>query len=83
MAYRPVPDPIKALRASLRAASEPALRDRLCEALRRLEQLYGCPVSPETAPDLDLKRRERFCRSAHHFTRTVGKNGYRVGGGDK
>ena len=59
---RPVlPAPVKALRASLRTATEQALRDRLSAALRRVELLYGLSSEPAHDDDGDLRRRRSFC----------------------
>ena len=54
---KPLPPAIKALRASLRGASESALRERLQIALRGLERLYGLAPPPTPQDDGDMRRR--------------------------
>lgn len=63
----PVPSALKALRASLRTASEPVLRDRLLGAVAYLSRLYGVPAGlPEAEADQgDLRRRRQFAASRH------------------
>ncbi len=59
-----LPSAIKALRASLRTATEPGLRDRLQAALWRVEALYGLRRTPADEDTGDLRRR-RFVRDRH------------------
>ena len=65
---KPVPSAVKALRRSLRSAQEPALRDRLREALARVERLYGVakPVEQDRQDMGDMRRRQ-FVRENHRI----------------
>ena len=57
-----IPSALRALRASYRACKEPQLRDRLSEAIRRLELLYRLPPSfPDD--DGDMRRRKIFAEA--------------------
>ena len=60
-----LPSAVKALRKSLRTAREPGLRDRLSQALARLERLYGLRTAPPHEDTGDLRRRRRFVRDRH------------------
>ncbi len=62
----PVPAAIRAMRASLKAAGEPALVDRLWRALVGLYKLYNLPPEPTPQDDGDMKRR-RWCEAPHHL----------------
>ncbi len=60
-----LPAPTKALRASLRTAREPRLRDRLSDALARCEALYG--LRKPVKQDMGDMRRRRFVRETHRL----------------
>lgn len=64
MPGQPLPAPVKALRASLRTAREPGLRDRLSQVLRRVERLYGLGTAPPDEDTGDMRRR-RFVQDRH------------------
>ncbi len=59
-----LPSAVKALRSSLRTATEPGLRDRLSQALARLERLYGLRTDRRDEDTGELRRR-RFVRDRH------------------
>jgi hypothetical protein len=59
-----IPAPIRALRRSLRGATEPALRERLSVTIANLERLYG--VGKPTEQDQGDLRRRRFAQSRHN-----------------
>jgi hypothetical protein len=65
-----LPRAIRALRASLRAASESGLRDRLEIALRGLERLYGLAPPPTPQDDDDMRRRN-FVADRHPLIRVL------------
>jgi hypothetical protein len=60
----PIPPAVKAVRASLRKATEPGLVVRLQDMLIRLEALYHLR-SENTRPDMGDLRRRRFVASSH------------------
>ena len=54
---KPVPSALKALRSSLRGATDEGLRDRLRTAIGRLERLYGVPTaSPDDQGDMKARK---------------------------
>jgi hypothetical protein len=57
----PLPPVVKALQASLRRAREPALRERLSEAVRKVRRLYDLPIG-EKEETGDLRRGGRGIR---------------------
>jgi hypothetical protein len=59
------PPALAAVRASLRGATEPELRDRLSRVIAGLERLYG--VGKPTAQDQGDLRRRRFAQSRHNL----------------
>ena len=63
MATPRLPPAIRALRASLRGASESGLRERLEIAIRGLERLYG--LAPRVDEDTGDMRRDRFVADRH------------------
>jgi hypothetical protein len=70
-----LPSSIKALRASLRTAAEPGLRDRLQNALARVERLYG--LRKPVKQDMGDMRRRRFVGETHRLpvhSRGIGKH---------
>ena len=67
---KPLPPAIKALRASLRGASESALRERLQIALRGLERLYGLAPPRPPQDDGDMRRRH-FVADRHPAPRRI------------
>jgi hypothetical protein len=60
---------LKGLQRQLGRARSNKTRSRLSEAIRYITRLYGLPSKPDTARDLDLKRRERFTRARHVIRR--------------
>jgi hypothetical protein len=65
---KPIPSALKALRRSLRGATDDHLRDRLQTAIGRLERMYGV-AKPAAVPDEDtgdMKRRQ-FVRENHRI----------------
>jgi hypothetical protein len=54
-----VPSAIRALQASLKAAREPELRQRIETALSGLRRLYGVSESPDRHRDTDLRKRPK------------------------
>jgi hypothetical protein len=63
----PVPSAIKALQRQLTKARDGETRARLSQALAYVRRLYCLPDKPDAARDLDMKRRERICRTRHPF----------------
>jgi hypothetical protein len=61
----PVPPALKAVRASLRTAAEPALRDRLSQVIAGLERLYGVRSESPDEDQGDMRRR-KFARARHN-----------------
>ena len=59
-----LPPALKALRRSLAGATEVSLRERIQEAIRGLERLYGISSGPTRQDDGDMKRRT-FCQDRH------------------
>jgi hypothetical protein len=61
---KPLPIALKAMRKAWRAAADDRLRDRLADAVRGLERLYGVRsvLPPE---DGDMRRRKMFAKFPH------------------
>lgn len=64
----PKPTPFSAVNAiqdALWKARTSESRARLRTMLARVKRLYGLPSAPDTARDLDMKRRETFVAARH------------------
>jgi hypothetical protein len=80
MATPPVPSSLKALRVSLRRATDDAMRDRLSHAIEYLERVYGLRRAlPQD--DGDMRRRKVFCRSPHRLNPRAVRDPSKAAGG--
>jgi hypothetical protein len=66
MPAKPLPTALKAMRKAWREATDERLRDRLADAVRSLERLYGVRsvLPPE---DGDMRRRKVFSKFPHRL----------------
>jgi hypothetical protein len=64
MPAKPLPTALKSMRKAWRKATDERLRDRLADAVRGLERLYGVRsiLPPE---DGDMRRRKMFSKFTH------------------